>query len=93
MHAFIDLFSTLCTVTADTSAVTRVKQLGTNGVYYTQDFKVVLMCGLTEMKAHISWIQDVSIFLWSTGHIHLQRSHTYLISTGHRETVSYFYVE
>ncbi|KAI0079324.1 hypothetical protein K474DRAFT_1659403 [Panus rudis PR-1116 ss-1] len=51
-------FSTLCTVTANTSKVKKVLRFGPEGEYYTQDFKVILLCGLTEMKAQISWLQN-----------------------------------
>ncbi|KAJ3489527.1 hypothetical protein NLI96_g2044 [Meripilus lineatus] len=52
-----ELFSPLCTVTGDTSKVPKVRRNGRNGVYYTQAFKVVLICGLTELKAQLSWMQ------------------------------------
>ncbi|KZT00295.1 uncharacterized protein LAESUDRAFT_764717 [Laetiporus sulphureus 93-53] len=51
-------FATLCTVQADTSRVTKVQQHGLKGVYYTQHYKVVLLCGLTELKAQISWMEN-----------------------------------
>ncbi len=54
-----EFFSTLCTVYADTSKVARQKIFGTDGYYYRQNFKVVLSCGLTEMKAQISWMENV----------------------------------
>ncbi|KAI0918923.1 hypothetical protein AcV5_001979, partial [Taiwanofungus camphoratus] len=53
-----EMFSTLCTVYADTSRVVKRKQHGSKGVYYSLDYKVVLLCGLTELKAHISWIEN-----------------------------------
>ncbi|KAI0086044.1 hypothetical protein BDY19DRAFT_376420 [Irpex rosettiformis] len=53
-----DYFSTLCTIQADTSRVTKHKQFGSDGVYYKQDFKVVLSCGQTELKAQISWMEN-----------------------------------
>lgn len=53
-----DMFSTLCTVYADTSRVQKVRQKGPNGPYFTQQFRVVLLCGLTELKAQISWIEN-----------------------------------
>lgn len=54
------MFSTLCTVHADTSLVRKAKRKGKNGTYYKLDYKVVLLCGLTELKAQISWIENVS---------------------------------
>ena len=41
--------------------MTKQKQHGPHGVYYEQSFKVVLSVGLTELKAHISWIEKVSV--------------------------------
>ena len=46
---------------ADTSKVAKRRQLGSKGYYYQQNFKVVLSCGLTEMKAQIKWEEDVRI--------------------------------
>ncbi|OSX61856.1 hypothetical protein POSPLADRAFT_1145484 [Postia placenta MAD-698-R-SB12] len=58
-----EMYSTLCTVHADTSRVLKVMQHGENGIYYTQDYKVVLLCGTTELKAQISWMEDVGGFI------------------------------
>lgn len=55
-----EFFSTLCTVYADTSKVSRYRLSSPHGSYYRQEFKVVLSCGLTEMKAQISWRENVS---------------------------------
>jgi hypothetical protein len=55
-------YSTLCTVTADTPQMikTLTPKVGLNGVrYYSQDFNVVLLFGLTELKAQIAWMEDV----------------------------------
>ncbi|THG93264.1 hypothetical protein EW026_g7931 [Hermanssonia centrifuga] len=53
-----DLFSTLCTIRADTSRVVKYKRQGTRGNYFQQDYKILLLCGLTEMKAQLSWIEQ-----------------------------------
>ncbi|KAH9940124.1 uncharacterized protein BXZ73DRAFT_43112 [Epithele typhae] len=53
-------YTTLCTIHADTSRITRIAKHGLNGVYYTQEFDVVLLCGLTEMQAQIRWREKVS---------------------------------
>ncbi|KAH9940120.1 uncharacterized protein BXZ73DRAFT_43304 [Epithele typhae] len=53
-----ELFTPLCTVAADTSRVARVARQGPQGVYYEQQFNVVLLCGLTELQAQISWTED-----------------------------------
>ena len=55
-----EMFAPLCTIYADTSQVARHAKLGTNGVYYVQNFDVVLLCGMTEMQAQISWVENVS---------------------------------
>lgn len=54
------MFSTLCTVHADTSRVGKAKQKGKKGIYYELKYKVVLLCGPTELKAQISWVENVS---------------------------------
>lgn len=53
-------FSTLCTVFADTTQLKKKKKKRGGSTYYTFDFKVVLLCGLTEFKAQISWVDNVS---------------------------------
>ncbi|EKM51021.1 uncharacterized protein PHACADRAFT_212923 [Phanerochaete carnosa HHB-10118-sp] len=53
-----EMFSTLCTIYADTSKVVKQKHQGPKGVYYTQKFDVVLSCGTTEMKAQICWMEN-----------------------------------
>ncbi|OSC99572.1 hypothetical protein PYCCODRAFT_1394827 [Trametes coccinea BRFM310] len=54
-----ECFTTLCTVFADTSKVFKSPRIGPNGsVYYAQRFDVVLMCGLTELKAQIRWMEN-----------------------------------
>jgi len=54
-------FSTLCTVQADLSQMTRAMKpcRGARGAqFYKQEFSVVLLFGLTELKAHISWMDN-----------------------------------
>jgi len=54
-----EMFHTICTLSADTSGVARTRLSNpSGGFYYTQDYKVILLCGLTEMKAQISWMQN-----------------------------------
>ncbi|KZT00293.1 uncharacterized protein LAESUDRAFT_732387 [Laetiporus sulphureus 93-53] len=53
-----DMFSKLCTVTADTSSVPKMPVLGKTGIYYKQKYRVVLSFGLTELKAQLSWIEN-----------------------------------
>ncbi|KAI0804773.1 hypothetical protein BC629DRAFT_1207875 [Irpex lacteus] len=51
-------FSTLCAVHAVTPLAENTKKLGTEGYFYEQDFKVVILCGSTEMKAQVSWEEN-----------------------------------
>lgn len=56
-----DMFSTLCTVRADVSHIP-FKTLGRKKKrYYMFEFDVVLCFGLTELKAQISWKEDVCL--------------------------------
>lgn len=52
------MFSTLCTVHADTSHVLKETRNGPGGLYYELVFKIVLLCGLTELKAQIRWMEN-----------------------------------
>ena len=60
----LEFFSHLCTVHADTSRVVKQKQQGPNGPYYVQEYDIVLLYGLTETRAQIRWIQDVSTIVF-----------------------------
>ena len=55
----LEMFTPLCTISADTSHVSREPRDGPDGVYYVQSFKIVFLCGLTEMQAQLSWVEDV----------------------------------
>ncbi|EIW80581.1 hypothetical protein CONPUDRAFT_56886 [Coniophora puteana RWD-64-598 SS2] len=54
--------STACTVYADTSKFARLLQArsGPSSTYYELKFDIVLLFGLTELQAQISWIENVS---------------------------------
>ncbi|KAH7912709.1 hypothetical protein BJ138DRAFT_1228273 [Hygrophoropsis aurantiaca] len=55
-------FSTLCLVRADTTEMAKSlkPRLAKQGlVYYVQNFSIVLLFGLTELTAQISWMEDV----------------------------------
>ncbi|KAI0704715.1 hypothetical protein C8Q76DRAFT_631269 [Earliella scabrosa] len=56
-----ELYTPLCTISADTSKVAHEARAGPEGLYYVQDFKIVLLCGMTELQAQVSWIEDVSV--------------------------------
>ncbi|EIM82800.1 uncharacterized protein STEHIDRAFT_160426 [Stereum hirsutum FP-91666 SS1] len=52
-------FSALCTISADLSRVPKVRRRSRLGTpYYCLEYEVVLSFGLTELKAHISWMED-----------------------------------
>ena len=55
-------FTTLCDVTANTSKITRtlLPQTAPDGsAYYEMEYDVILLFGLTELKAQISWVHQV----------------------------------
>lgn len=66
------MFSTLCSVEADTSQISKTLQPIRSAtvlegrrrlqVYYKIQFDIVLSFGLTELKAQIAWIEDVSSY-------------------------------
>ncbi|PCH36693.1 hypothetical protein WOLCODRAFT_82535 [Wolfiporia cocos MD-104 SS10] len=67
------MFSSLCTVVVDTSKVCKNIHFGPVGCYYSQKFKVILLCGL-ELKAQIAWTEDVSSFIMLTYIVCLHRN-------------------
>jgi hypothetical protein len=63
-------FSTLCTIHADLSELSRTllpqKSVLDRSDYYQVDFEVIILFGLTELKAQISWKHKVSASFSST---------------------------
>ena len=57
----VALYSALCHVEADTTEIcdSLEPQAGA-ATYYEMDYEVVLALGLTELKAYISWVENVS---------------------------------
>ncbi|KAI0734054.1 hypothetical protein C8Q72DRAFT_927570, partial [Fomitopsis betulina] len=53
-----DKFSTLCRVTATLPTTIYRKQQGLHGYYFEAKFDVVLLFGLTELKAQLSWKEN-----------------------------------
>lgn len=56
-----DKFTTLCNVRADTSKLARKlspKRSKDGITYYAMDVKIILLFGLTELKAQVSWMED-----------------------------------
>ncbi|KAI0738321.1 hypothetical protein C8Q80DRAFT_1113973 [Daedaleopsis nitida] len=54
-----DYFVPLCTIHADTSAVKRTPRDGPDGQFFVQVYDIILICGLTELEAQISWTDNV----------------------------------
>ena len=55
------MYSTLCVVKGDTTELCKSLRAKVEAAtYYEMDFEVVLALGLTELKAHISWEENVS---------------------------------
>jgi hypothetical protein len=69
------MFSTLCRVNADVSAVPKVIKINPEGEQYSEQIaRIVLLFGLTELKAQLCWDQDVRVF-WSLVHDALTLCH------------------
>jgi hypothetical protein len=57
-----DRFETLCNVIADISAAPFTSKVGSSGeVCYYREFDVVLLVGLTELKAQIRWYDNKTV--------------------------------
>ena len=55
------MYSTLCVVKGDTTELCKsLRPHVEAATYYEMNFEVVLALGLTELKAHISWEENVS---------------------------------
>ena len=69
-------FTKMCTIVANTSKLVHSLQpevAPDGGVYYELDCEVILLFGLTEFKAQISWMDKVRLVLVSSK---LYRLHT-----------------
>ncbi|KZP28411.1 hypothetical protein FIBSPDRAFT_927551 [Athelia psychrophila] len=56
-----EMFFTLCTIKGDTTGMSKARKArrSSEGVlFYRLDFSVVLLFGLTELKAQLSWLED-----------------------------------
>jgi len=57
-----DKFETLCHVKADLSTTSYTSKLNAAGkTGYKRDYNVVLLVGLTELKAQVSWIDSITV--------------------------------
>lgn len=66
----------MCTVTANTSKLIRSlepQEADDGGVYYEVDYDIILLFGLTELKAQISWMHKVRLLIGSNKPCHLYR--------------------
>ena len=69
-------FTTMCSVIADTAELVRSlrPQMAHDGdVHYEMEVDVVLLFGLTELKAQISWTHKVRLVIASDKLCHLHR--------------------
>lgn len=64
-HSQAAKYSTLCRVEANTTELCKSlkPQVGA-AIFYELDFEVVLALGLTELKAHLCWQENVSSSDW-----------------------------
>lgn len=56
----------MCAVTANTSKLVwslEEKEAADEGVYYKMHYDVILLFGLTELKAQISWMHEVCLVI------------------------------
>ena len=61
-HNQKDSFETLCHVVADISAAPFTCKLGKSGkMCYSREYDVVLLVGLTELKAQIRWFDSETV--------------------------------
>jgi len=61
-HNLTDKFETLCHVVADISAATHTSKPGRFGrMCYSRNYDVVLLVGLTELKAQIRWTDSRTV--------------------------------
>ena len=71
-----DQYKTLCTIDADTSVLNRTLKRTTGAVpHFRIDYDVVISFGLTELRAEICWMENVSLRYgtWNAAHV----SHEY----------------
>lgn len=54
-------YERVCTVTADTSMVSAVQETSPTGdTFYRISYDVILLFGMTELKAQLAWKEHVS---------------------------------
>jgi len=62
----VESYTTLCTLQVDPSRlpVTYKRKVSGRGMYYSVNFDIVLLFGLTELQAMVTWKEKVSPFLY-----------------------------
>ena len=86
------MYSTLCRVEADTSRLSIPPKISKHQrmQYYEIKFEILLSLGLTELKAHICWQENVSFLLVYVPR-YLYRAHPYILSrAGYRKKASIY---
>ena len=64
MPSTADNYSPVCTVVADTSSIPEAEttQHSPDGLqYYRKEFDIILLFGMTELKAQLAWTENVSL--------------------------------
>jgi hypothetical protein len=57
---FADNYTKLCTIEADLSLAAVVTQPKGEGNFYSVDYAIILLFGMTELKAQVAWTVNVS---------------------------------
>jgi hypothetical protein len=87
------MYSTLCRVEADTSRLSIPPKISKHHrmQYYEIKFEILLSLGLTELKAHICWQENVSFVLLICVTLSSYHSRPYSLSrTGYRKKASIY---
>ena len=64
-------FETLCRVKADLSNAPYTSNYVVGKTYYMRCFDVILLVGLTELKAQVGWIDTRTVRVYCSTRIHL----------------------
>jgi len=63
--SFSAKFVRLCSISVDLSHLRLKPKSNSSGkTYYEVDYEIVLLFGLTELKAQVAWKEHVSLFKW-----------------------------
>ena len=61
MVADTDNYIKICTIEVDLSHITLNKRKGERGQYFSLNYDLVLLFGLTELKAQVAWMERVRV--------------------------------